>query len=174
MHGIIEPLVNPQRGDGDHAVVGLAVPAQPLMAHVRGQCRACGPRCRRSPAPRRRAARSPGPRPQSHPVGIDPFRIPSGTPTIELQPLHRRHGPPRPPARPRPARLRLVPVPRRQQPGQVLPEPRRCASEPNKSSTRAAYPSSGPGAARQGRVASSRTSAHITPLPRHTANLLQS
>jgi hypothetical protein len=36
MHGIIEPLVSPQRGDGDHAVVGLAIPAQPLMAHVRG------------------------------------------------------------------------------------------------------------------------------------------
>ena len=60
VHRVIEPLIGPHRGDGDHAVVGLAVPAQPLMAHVRGlACRPCGPRCHRSPAPRRRAARSP-------------------------------------------------------------------------------------------------------------------
>jgi hypothetical protein len=34
---VLLPFVSPQRGDGDHAVTGLAVPAQPLMAHVRGR-----------------------------------------------------------------------------------------------------------------------------------------
>ena len=36
VHRVVDPLVRPQRGDGDHPVVGLAVPAQPLPAHVRG------------------------------------------------------------------------------------------------------------------------------------------
>jgi hypothetical protein len=36
LHRVIQPLIGPHRGHGDHAVVGLAVPAQPLMTHVRG------------------------------------------------------------------------------------------------------------------------------------------
>jgi hypothetical protein len=36
MDRVIDPLISPHRGDGDHAVAGLAVPAQPLMAHMRG------------------------------------------------------------------------------------------------------------------------------------------
>jgi hypothetical protein len=36
VHRVIQPLIGPQRGHGDHPVAGLAVPAQPLMAHVRG------------------------------------------------------------------------------------------------------------------------------------------
>src|SRR6266576_1676723 len=36
VHRVIHALVGPQRGDGDHPVVGLAVPAQPLPANVRG------------------------------------------------------------------------------------------------------------------------------------------
>jgi hypothetical protein len=36
MHRVIDPLISPHRGHGDHPVVGLAVPAQPLVPHVRG------------------------------------------------------------------------------------------------------------------------------------------
>ena len=37
VHRVVDPLISPHRGDGDHAVVGLAVPAQVLPAHVRGR-----------------------------------------------------------------------------------------------------------------------------------------
>jgi hypothetical protein len=36
VHRIVDPLVSPQRGDGDHPVIGLAASAQPLPPHVRG------------------------------------------------------------------------------------------------------------------------------------------
>jgi hypothetical protein len=36
MHRIVKPFVSPRRGDGDHAVIGFARAARPLMTHVRG------------------------------------------------------------------------------------------------------------------------------------------
>ena len=69
-------------------------------------------------------------------------------------------------------RQRLVPVPRREQTRQVL---RRCAKEPNRSSNRAPYHSSGPGAAGQGRRhVITHPRAPSRHYPRHTANLHQS
>ncbi len=59
-------------------------------------------------------------------------------------------------------------------PARYSRNPRRCASDPNRSSNRAAYPSSGPGAAGHGRraVITHPTAQHDT-TPRHTANLLR-
>ena len=55
---------------------------------------------------------------------------------------------------------RLILVPRRQQPGQVLRKARRCATRANRSSNRAAHSSSGPGATGHA------TAGHAT-TPRH-------
>jgi len=60
---------------------------------------------------------------QLQPADPDPLRIPPGLRQEELQPLHRRMLRSRHRLGPGQRRQRLVPVPRRQQPGQVLPEP---------------------------------------------------
>jgi hypothetical protein len=124
MHGGNKAAHQPQRGDSDHAVVGLAVPAQPLMAHVRGLRAVLAVPAvidHQDPAGVRGGRRIR--QQQLHPAGVDLLRIPPGFGQEELQPLHR------PMLRPG-DRLgsgqrgqRLVPVPRRQQPGKVLPEP---------------------------------------------------
>ena len=62
-------------------------------------------------------------RQQLQPPGTDPVRIRAGLGHKELQPLHRRMLRPRDRLGPGQRRQRLVPLPRRQQPGQVLPEP---------------------------------------------------
>jgi hypothetical protein len=59
---------------------------------------------------------------QLQPPGIDPVRIPAGLRHEELQPLHRRMLRSRDRLGPGQRGQRLIPVPRRQQPGQVLPE----------------------------------------------------
>jgi site-specific DNA recombinase len=124
MHRVIDPLISPHRGDGDHPVVGLAVPAQILPAHVRG-LGAVLPVARivddQHPAAVRRGRRI-GPQ-QLQPAGIHRLRLPHRFRKEELQPLHRRQLGPGHRLRPRQGRQRLVPVPRRQQPGQVLAEP---------------------------------------------------
>jgi hypothetical protein len=171
-HRVIQPLVSPYRSDGDHPVIGLAVPAQPLMTHVRGLRPVLAvpavidhqhPRIMRGG----RGIRAQ----QLQPAGVDPLRIPPRLREEELQPLHRRILRPGHRLGPGQRRQRLVPVPRRQQPGQVLPEPRRCARRPNRSSNRAAYSSSGPGATGQRRrpVITHPTASHAT-TPRHTSN----
>ena len=124
VHGVIEPLVSPHRGDGDHPVVGLAVPAQPLMAHVRGLRAVLAVPAivdHQHPAAMRRGRRVR--EQQLQPPGIDPLSIPPGLGQEELQPLHRRVLRPGHRLGPGQRGQRLVPVPRRQQPGQVLPEP---------------------------------------------------
>src|SRR6266566_4752403 len=124
VHRIVHALVGPQRGDGDHPVVGLAVPAQPLPAHVRrlGPVLAV-PAVIDHQHPRlvRRGRRV---RPQQlQPPGVDLPRIPPRLRQEELQPLHRRMLRPGHRLSAGQRGQRLVPVPRRQQPGQVLPEP---------------------------------------------------
>jgi hypothetical protein len=152
MHRIAQTLIGPQRGDRDHPVVGLAVPAQPLVVHVRGlravltvhriidhQHPAAVRRGRRifhSNSNLRALTRSRSQRDSER-------KNCSRCTRRMLRSGHR--------LRPGQRRQRLVPVPRGQQPGQVLPEPRPSAKEPNRSSNRAAYPSSGPGAAGHGR-----------------------
>ena len=124
VHRVIQPLVSPHRGDGDHPVVGLAVPAQPLMAHVRGLRAVLAVPAvvdHQHPAAMRRGRRIR--QQQLQPPGIDPLRIPPGLRQEELQPLHRRMLRPGHRLGPGQRGQRLVPVPRRQQPGQVLPEP---------------------------------------------------
>jgi site-specific DNA recombinase len=124
MHRVIQPLVSPQCGDGDHPVVGLAVPAQPLMAHVRGLGAVLAVPAvvnHQHPAAVRRG--HPVRRQQLQPAGVDLLWIPPGLRQEELQPLHRRMLRPGHRLRPSQCGQRLVPVPRRQQPGQILPEP---------------------------------------------------
>jgi hypothetical protein len=36
MQRIVQALADPQPGDGDYAIIGLAVPPQSLMTHVHG------------------------------------------------------------------------------------------------------------------------------------------
>jgi hypothetical protein len=108
---------------------------------------------------------------QLQPAGVDLLRIPPGFGQEELQPLHRRMLRPCDRFGSGQRGQGLVPVPRNQQTGQVLPEPRRCAKEPNRSSNRAAYASSGPGAAGHGRrriITSPQSMSHTN--PGHTAN----
>ena len=124
VHRVIQPLIGPHRGDGDHPVVGLAVPAQPLMAHVRGLRAVLAVPAvvdHQHPAAVRRGRRIR--QQQLQPPGIDLLRIPPGLGQEELQPLHRRMLRPGHRLGPGQRGQRLVPVPRRQQPGQVLPEP---------------------------------------------------
>ena len=124
VHRVIQPLIGPHRGDGDHAVVGLAVPAQPLMAHVRGLRPVLAVPAvidHQHPAAVRRGRRIG--QQQLQPPGVDPLRIPPGLRQEELQPLHRRVLRPGHRLGPGQRGQRLVPVPRRQQPGQVLTEP---------------------------------------------------
>ena len=91
VHRIVQPLIGPHRGDGDHPVVGLAVPAQPLMAHVRGLHPVLAvPAVIDHQHPRIvRGGRRIRPQ-QLQPAGIDPLRVPPGLGEEELQPLHRR------------------------------------------------------------------------------------
>jgi hypothetical protein len=123
VHRVAEPLASPHRGDGDHPVAGLAVPAQPLVPHVRGP----GPVLavpavieHQHPAAVRRGRRIR--QQQLQPAVIDFVRVPPRLRQEELQPLHRRELRPGRRLRPGQRRQRLVPVPRRQQPGQALPE----------------------------------------------------
>ncbi len=124
VHRVVNPLIRPHRGDGDHAVVGLAVPAQILPAHVRGldpvlavarvvdhQHPGLVRRCRRVLQQ------------QLQPPLVHPVRVPPRLREEELQPLNRRELRPGHRLGPGQRGQRLVPVPRRQQPGQVLPEP---------------------------------------------------
>jgi hypothetical protein len=77
---------------------------------------------------------------------VDPLVVPPGLGQEEVQALHRRMLRPDHRLRPGQSRQRLVPIPRREQPDQVLAKtpPLR---ERDTSSNRAAYPSNGPGAA---------------------------
>ena len=124
VHRVIDALIGPHRGHGHDAVVGLAVPAQILPAHVRG-LRAVLAVTRivdhQHPAAVRRGRRiSPQ---QVQPAGVHRLRLPHRLGQEELQPLHRRQLGPGHRLCPRQGRQRLVPLPRRQQPRQVLAEP---------------------------------------------------
>jgi hypothetical protein len=146
VHRVVDLLIGPQRGDGDHTVVGLAVPDEPLPAHVRGlgavlAVPAVIDHQHTAAVRRRRRVRQQ----QLQPAVIDPVRVPPGLGEEELQPLHRPVLRSRDRLGPGQRGQRLVPVPRRQQLGQVLRNPRRCANRPNRSSNRVAYSSSGPG-----------------------------
>ncbi len=124
VHRVIEPLIGPQRGDGDHPVVGLAVPAQPLMAYVRGLHPVFAVPAvvdHQHPATVRRGRRVT--QQQLQPAGIHLVGVPPRFRQEELQPLHRRVLRPGHRLGAGERGQRLVPVPRRQQPGQVLPEP---------------------------------------------------
>jgi site-specific DNA recombinase len=124
VHRVVDALVSPQRGDGDHPAIGLAVAAQPLMAHVRGLRAVLAVPAvidHQHPAAVRRGR--PVRQQQLQPAGVDPLRVPPGLRQEELQPLHRRVLRPGHRLGSRQRGQRLVPVPRRQQPRQVLPEP---------------------------------------------------
>jgi hypothetical protein len=124
VHRVIDPLVSPDRGHGDHPVVGLAVPAQPLPSHVRRLdpvLAVPGVVDHQHPAAMRRRRRITAQ--QLQPAVIDPAGIPPRLRQEELQPLHRRVLRSRDGLGPGQRGQRLVPVPRRQQPRQVLPEP---------------------------------------------------
>ena len=111
MHRVIEPLVGPHCGDGDHPIVGLAVPAQPLPAHVRGLAAVPAvPPVIDHQHPRivRGSRRIRGQQLQS--TGIDPAGIPPGLRQEKLQPLHRRMLRTRHRLRPGQRRQRLVQV----------------------------------------------------------------
>ena len=124
MHRIIQALISPHRGDGDHPAVGLAVPAQPLPAHMCGLHPVLAVPAvidHQHPAAVRRGRRV---RPQQlQPPGVHRPRLPHRLRQEELQPLHRRKLRPRHRLRPGQRRQRLITLPRRQQPRQVLPEP---------------------------------------------------
>ena len=167
VHRVIQPLIGPHRGDGDHPVVGLAVPAQPLMAHVRGllpSLRSPLSSITSTPAVRggRRIRQQ-----QLQPPGIDPLRIPPRLRQEELQPLHRRCCAPATGSAPASAVSVLFRSRGASSPARYSRNPRRCANEPNRSSNRAAYPSSGPGATGHGRrrVITHPTAGHATTLP---------
>ena len=135
VHRVVHPLVSPHRGDRDHPVVGLAVPAQPLPAHVRGR-RAVLAVTRviddQHPAAVRRGQRI---RPQQlQPAGVDPLRVPHRFGQEELQPLHRRQL--RPVTGSAPARHVSVLFRSRgtSSPARYSRNPRRCATCVNRSS----------------------------------------
>ena len=115
MHRVIQPFIGPHRGDGHHPTVGLAIPAQPLMAHMRGPGAVLAVPAvidHQHPALVRRGR--PIGQQQLQPAGIDLLGIPPGLRQEELQPLHRGMLRPGHRLRPRQRRQRLVPVPRRQ------------------------------------------------------------
>ena len=124
VHRVIDALIGPHRGHGHDAVVGLAVPAQILPAHVRGLGAVLAVTRivdHQHPAAVRRGRRiSPQ---QVQPAGVHRLRIPYRFGQEELQPLHRRQLGPGHRLRPGQPGQRLVPLPRRQQPRQVLAEP---------------------------------------------------
>ena len=121
---VVHAAVGPHRGHRDDAVVRLAQPAQPLPADVCGGCAVLAVTgvvdhddavVVRS---RRRLLTQ-----QLEPPVVDQFGLPGRLGQEELQPLHPRH--PRTCHRFRPCQAgdRLVPLPRRQEPGQVLAKP---------------------------------------------------
>ncbi len=122
--GVVHAAVGPHRGHRDDAAVRLAQPAQPLPAHVRGRRAVLAvpgvvdhddPTVMRS---RRRLLSQ-----ELEPPVVDLIGLPGGLGQEELQPLHPRHPRTRRRLRPRQAGDRLVPVPWRQQSGQVLTKP---------------------------------------------------
>jgi hypothetical protein len=124
VHRVIQPLIRPHRGDGDHPVIGLAVPAQPLMAHMRGPGAVLAVSAvidYQHPAAVRGGHRIG--QQQLQPTVIHPVRIPPRFGQEKLQPLNRPMLRPGHRLSPGQRGQRLVPVPRRQQPRQVLPEP---------------------------------------------------
>jgi hypothetical protein len=124
VHRVIQPFISPHRGHGDHPVVGLAVPAQPLMADVGGLRAVLAVPAvvdHQHPAAVRRGRRIG--QQQLQPTGIHLVSVPPRFGQEELQPLHRPVLRPHDRLGPGQRGQRLVPVPRRQQPGQVLPEP---------------------------------------------------
>ena len=151
MHGVIEP-------SSAHSVVTVTTPlsvcrtGQPLMTHGAVFGRPAVPTVIDHQTRRRRAVAGPpaalhGGVDCSDPTGIRRGRTAAAAPT---------DGPPGDRLRSGQRRQRLVPVPRASSPARYSRNPRRCASEPNKSSNRAAYPSSGPGATGHGRRWSSQ------------------
>jgi hypothetical protein len=88
---------------------------------------------------------------QFQPAAINLLSVPPGFGQEELQPLHRRMMRPECRLGPGQRGQRLVPVPRRQQPGQLIPEPAPLRQRTEQVINRATSPSSGPGAAGQGR-----------------------
>jgi len=90
MHRVIQPLIGPYCRDGGHPVVGLAVPAQPLMADVRGLHPVLAVPAvvdHQHPAAMRRGRRVH--QQQFQPPGIHVVSVPPGLGQEELQPLHR-------------------------------------------------------------------------------------
>ena len=59
VHRVVDALIGPHRGHGDHAVVGPPYGPSDRRPTARSWPRPCGRRCHRSPAPRRCAAPSP-------------------------------------------------------------------------------------------------------------------
>jgi hypothetical protein len=124
VHWVVDPLIS-------HTVVTVTTPLSVLPyrpSHCRPTCAVFTPSLRSplssttsSPAAVRRRRRITGQHLQ--PAVIDPARIPPRLREEELQPLHRRMLRPGHRLSPHQRRQRLVPVPRRQQTGQVLPEP---------------------------------------------------
>jgi hypothetical protein len=85
------------------------------------------------------------------PAGVDPGRIPPRLRQEELQPLHRRMLRPRHRLGPASAVSVFFRSRGASSPARYSRNPRHCASELNRSSNRAAYPSSGPSATGYGR-----------------------
>ena len=160
IHRVIQPLIGPHRGDGHDPVASLAVPAQPLMTHVRGLGAVLavpGIVDHQHPAAMRRGRRVR--QQQLQPARVDPpgshrdsdrkncSRCTAGccapatgsAPASAVSVLFRSRG--------------------ASSPARYSRNPRRCAKEPNKSSNRAAYSSSGPGAAGHGKR---RVITHLT------------
>jgi hypothetical protein len=89
--GVVHPLISPHRGDGDLAVAGLAVPAQPLMARMRRLPAVLAVAAvidHQHPAAMRRGRRVR--QQQLQPARVDPLRVPARLRQEELQPLHHR------------------------------------------------------------------------------------
>lgn len=124
VQGVVDAAVGPHRGHRDDAVVGLAQPAQPLPAHVRGRGAVLavpGVVDHNDPAvvrSRRRLLAQ-----QFAPPVVDLLGLPGRLGQEELQPLYPRHSRTGHRLRPCQASDRLVPLPRRQQPGQILTKP---------------------------------------------------
>jgi len=124
MQRVVEVSVAPERGDGNHAVIRLAVASQPLVPDVRGRGAVLavpGVVDRQHPTGMRSGPRV-GAQQLEAPV-VDLLVVPPGLGEEELQSLHRRVLRPDHRFRPGQSRQCLVPIPRREQAGQVLTEP---------------------------------------------------
>ena len=134
VHRVVDPLISPHRGHGDHPVVGLAVPAQPPLAYVRGlvpSLRSPLSSITSTPPPCGAVAGSPQ---QLQPAGGHRLRIPHRLGQEELQPLYRRQL--RPGHRLRPGQRVSVLFRSRgaSSPARYSRNPRRCATCVNRSS----------------------------------------